>query len=145
MGAPPPHGQAQEAGGESGNFRPAGCTVCPYLLPFTLLQVRQGIFAILDAFPALDLPRSFSVTRSRWGADPLCRGQLLLRHAGDVRRRCRGAVRPAGRPPAYLHPVACARAIAVLWFAEHAGHPALLTFIAAVYCIVAFSHGRSCS
>ena len=74
MGAPPPHGQAQEAGGESGNFRPAGCTVCPYLLPFTLLQVRQGIFAILDAFPALDLPRSFSVTRSRWGADPLCRG-----------------------------------------------------------------------
>ena len=37
-------------------------------------QVRQGINAILDAFPALDLPRSFSVTRSRWHADPLCRG-----------------------------------------------------------------------
>ena len=36
--------------------------------------MREGIGAILDAFPALDLPRSFSVTRSRWGADPLCRG-----------------------------------------------------------------------
>ena len=36
--------------------------------------MRQGIHALLDAFPALDLPRSFSVVRSRWGADPLCRG-----------------------------------------------------------------------
>ena len=37
-------------------------------------QVHEGIGCVLDAFPAIKLPRNFSVLRTRWGSDPLHRG-----------------------------------------------------------------------
>ncbi len=38
------------------------------------VQVHEGIRHILDAFPAIKLPKEFSVLRTRWGSDPLHRG-----------------------------------------------------------------------
>ncbi|CAL5227355.1 g10303 [Coccomyxa viridis] len=37
-------------------------------------EVHEGIRHILDAFPAIKLPKEFSVLRTRWGSDPLHRG-----------------------------------------------------------------------
>ena len=34
-------------------------------------QVHEGIGHVLDAFPAMKLPKTFSVLRTRWGSDPL--------------------------------------------------------------------------
>ena len=36
--------------------------------------MHEGIRHILDAFPAIKLPRDFSVLRTRWGSDPLHKG-----------------------------------------------------------------------
>lgn len=47
------------------------------------LQVQEGINAILDAFPAVELPRSFSVRRTSWGADSLHRGSYSYVAAGS--------------------------------------------------------------
>lgn len=38
------------------------------------LQVHEGISRILAAFPAIRLPKDFSVLRTGWGSDPLHRG-----------------------------------------------------------------------
>lgn len=37
-------------------------------------ELHNGIAAILQQFPALQLPRQFSIHRSCWGSDPLFRG-----------------------------------------------------------------------
>ena len=38
------------------------------------VQVHEGIAHILDAFPAIKLPRKYTVLRTCWGANPLQRG-----------------------------------------------------------------------
>ncbi len=46
------------------------------------MQVHEGISHILDAFPAIKLPKEFSVLRTRWGSDPLHRGSYSYVSAG---------------------------------------------------------------
>ena len=37
-------------------------------------EVHAGLQRLLDSFPAVPLPREFSVLRTNWGTDPLFRG-----------------------------------------------------------------------
>ena len=53
--------------------KPAGDDAC--MRNFNVrAQAHEGIRHILDAFPAIKLPKGFSVLRTRWGSDLLHRG-----------------------------------------------------------------------
>ena len=77
-------------------------------------DLHKGIAAILQRFPALQLPKSFRVHRSVWGADPLFRGSYSYGSASATGQECQKLSEPVYNPETRTP---------VLLFAGEACHP----------------------
>ena len=66
-------------------------------------QVHAGIQKVLDAFPAIKVPRDFSVLRTRWGSDALYRGSYSYVSARSSPADVEILSQPLVGPPAPCH------------------------------------------
>ena len=62
--------------------------------------MHEGIQKVLDAFPAIKVPRDFSVLRTRWGSDALHRGSYSYVSACSSPADVETLSQPLVRPPA---------------------------------------------
>lgn len=77
-------------------------------------NLHKGIAAILQQFPALQLPKSFKVHRSVWGADPSFKGSYSYGSALATGQECQQLSEPVYKPQTRTP---------VLLFAGEACHP----------------------